>query len=148
MENILTEEIKVCLKGCPTKEEVIYHLIKAEDVFPNIVSRIDEFMLSNEETMCFMEDEFDDVWVFALIMGMCGKRYYQTNTTITYGRSDGHITASIGIINNIVRYNRLMAELEKVENKMRDMDVTTSKYEKLNEKREKLCNEITKYKPI
>lgn len=144
----LTEEMVLNIKGCPTKEEVEYHKGKADEIFPLVMSRIEEFMTTGEEIIRLGENEFEDVWIFALIMGKCGKRYYKTNTTISYGRSNDVYDASIEVINNAVRYNRLSEELAKINEKMSRMDVTSSKYEKLSEKKEKLCKEIEKYKII
>lgn len=137
--------ININLTHCPTQEQIDYHKEKAKRIYQDeIAMRIYTFMHSGEETMSITKFCFEDDWIFALIMGMCGEKLYGSKTGVAYGRSDGIVPASIVIINKEVKLNRLKSELGKLSDKLVSMkDTESSKYQKTVEKIEKLKEEIT-----
>lgn len=137
--------ININLTHCPTQEQIDYHKEKANRIYQDeIDAKIYNFMHSGEETMSITKFCFEDDWIFALIMGMCGEKLYGSKTGVAYGRSDGIVPASIVIINKEVKLNRLKSELAKLSDKLVNMkDTESSKYQKTVEKIEKLKEEIT-----
>lgn len=129
----------------PTKDDIIYHNDKAKKIYQNeIAGRIYSFMHSGEETMNISEYSFEDTWVFGLVMGMCGKRLFETGAGVAYGRSDGTSEASIVIINKNVRLHRLKSELAKLSDKLINIkDTKSSNYQKTLEKIENLKTSIS-----
>lgn len=133
------------LKHCPTKEQIEYHRNTAEKIYQDEISgSIYSFMHSGEETMNIFSSRFEDIWIFSLIMGMCGEKLFGSKAGVAYGRSDGTTEATIVIINKEVKLRRLKSELGKNSDKLVNMkDTESSKYQKTIEKIEKLKEEIT-----
>lgn len=137
--------IDIKITHCPTQEQIDYHKNTAKKIYQDEISgNIDSFMYSGEETMNIFSSSFEDIWIFALIMGMCGEILFGTKAGVAYGRSDGTSDASIVIINKEVKIGRLKSELGKLSDKLVNMkDTESSKYQKTIEKIEKLKEEIT-----
>lgn len=138
----------VNIKHCPTKDDIEYHKIRSITIFTSVSIFVHDFMETGDETTSYDCDYFTDSWDFALVLGMCGTSYFNTNTAVVYNRSDGVSRPSIGFVNKKIRYSRLIEEKAKAEEKLSRMETGSDKYLKMLDKIKTLTESIEKYKPV
>lgn len=132
----------------PSKDDIAKKNELANASFPKVLDKIKTNLQDDVEYIDIFEDEFDNISVFALVMGKCGE-YFTSNDPkkkVAYQRSDGTVKVSIRVINVPIKVARLKKEIEECVQQLNKLtDHTTSKAMKLQVKIEKRQIELNKY---